>query len=109
MAYIDDDIIVKFGDGKLRFQNPGRRAWLVLNNLGKGEDGKPLADEDAYKQLWDLLVSVENLSKKDGTPVTVETLRALDHPPLFYHQAARGYMQALTDHIQGRADDPKNG
>ncbi len=77
-------------DGKLIFEHPNDRTELVLASFGKKEGAteNDIYDEDlARDQLWGLLISVENLTKSDGTLVTVESLRDRDHSKAFFRAA----------------------
>ena len=110
MALIDPPIEVVIGDGKLVFEHPDDRTELVLASFGKKDGAKEGEyDEDlARDQLWGLLIGVENLSKRDGTPVTVESLRAGEHSKAFFRAALRAYSAMTVKALQGERADAKN-
>jgi hypothetical protein len=111
MAIIDEDIVVKFGaDGKLTFKHPEADILVFLEGLNKDEDGKDLPSDKQAAKLWDrYLIGVEGLSKKDGTPVTVESLKAGDHSPLFFRRVLNAWVEACRNVLENNGADAKNG
>lgn len=105
---IDDYIVVKIGDGELRFHNPEFRAWAVITGLDEDENNAKLSVEDKAKRFWENLAEVDNIVRRDGSSVTLEDIRELKHPMSFYHQARKGFITELTRLISGAGAEAKN-
>ena len=99
---IDNDLVVKLGDGEVIFDEPGLNDWTVMLAM----DGKAL-DEQA-----DILVSkikgVSGLTYRDGSAVTVEDLKAKKVPARFFTQLITAWTRAIVEGIKGEAE-AKNG
>lgn len=95
---IDEDLIVKIGDGELVFEEPSLRDWAILTDLA----GKSL--EEQADILTPKIRAVSGFEYSDGSPVTLESLRAKKFSARFFLQIIRGWTQAILASTKDEAE-----
>ena len=94
---IDADLVVTFDSGKVLFEAPGLNDWAMILKM----DDKPV-DEQA-DILTSKVVAVENIFRKNGDAVTVESLKAKDFPVPFFFTLKKKWIEAVIESSKGEA------
>jgi hypothetical protein len=86
---IDEDLVVKIGDGTLTFDEPSLRDWAVLTDL----QGKSLVEQADI--LVPKLKAIEGFEYADGAPVTLQDIQDKKFSARFFFQIVRGWTEAM--------------
>jgi hypothetical protein len=101
---IDEEILeVLLGDGKLVFLDPQLKGFAQMTAVEKVDP------EERADLLFSQLLAVENLFYRDGTPVTVESLREKKCSIKFFTQVVLAYYDAIGKRTQAEAEAKKEG
>ena len=104
LMQIDSNIIVKLGDGELEFEAPPLNAFAQIIGL----EEKPLEEQADY--LFSMLLGVRgNLQYRDGSQVTVESLKAHKITIPFFARLKTAYFTALRDAKSDEAAGKNDG
>lgn len=95
---IENDLVVKLGDGEVVFDEPGLNDWTLMLQM----DGKTL--EEQADVLLPKVKGTRGLTYRDGREVTVEDIRAKKFPARFFMVLLRGWTQGVIDGIKGEAE-----
>lgn len=99
---IDAELKVAIDGGFVYFESPQLNEWARIVEM----DSKPV--EEQAELLTSRLLRVEGLVKRDGSVVTVETLKNKDYPTSFFFQLKAKWIQSVIDSAKGEASE-KNG
>jgi hypothetical protein len=98
---IDNDLVVKIGDGVAVFEEPTLRDWAVMIDM----NGKSL--EEQADILLPKLKEISGFQYKDGTSVTIEDLRNKKFSARFLLQLIQSWTKAIIDGLNGEAQEKK--
>lgn len=92
---IDSDLVVTIDEGKVYFTSPGLNEWAVILQM----DNKPV--EEQADILAAKVEKVENLYRKNGELVTVESLKEKNFPVSFFFLLKKRWIEAVIDSAKG--------
>jgi hypothetical protein len=95
---IDCDLIVKVDEGQILFTPPGLNEWAEVLKM----DGKSV--EEQATLLVEKVVAVENLTYKDGRPVTLEDVKSCKFPVSFMFLLKSKWINAVIASAKGEAE-----
>lgn len=96
---IDADLEVKIGDGVVVFEEPNLRDWAILSDLA----GKSL--EEQADIIIPKIKELKNLQYRDGSDVTLESLKAKKFSAKFFLTLIRSWSQAIVAGIRVEAEE----
>lgn len=99
---IDNDLTVKIGDGVAVFEEPTLRDWAVMIDM----NGKSL--EEQADILLPKLKELRGFEYKDGTPVTIEDLKAKKFSARFLLQLIQAWVKSIVQDLKGEGDEKKD-
>ena len=99
---IDSNLIVKVGDAEFVFEAPSLNEWTTVLSLFE----KSMPEQADI--LFGKLLGVRNLSYKDGTPVTVESLKEKRCTIPFFREVKDAWVEALKSARQSEAEAKKD-
>lgn len=95
---IENDLVVKIGDGEAIFDEPTLRDWAIMVELG----------DKTLEQQADILLpklrEIRGFEFKDGTEVTVEDLKDKKFSAKFFMMLLKGWSKAIVDGLKDDAE-----
>lgn len=95
---IDNDLVVKIGDGEAIFEEPSLRDWAVMVEMEK----KTL-DEQA-DVLLPKLKELRGFEYQDGTEVTVEDMKAKKFSAKFFLMLMKAWTKEIVNSLRDEAE-----
>jgi hypothetical protein len=95
---IDNDLVVKIGDGVAIFDEPTLRDWAILVDLEK----KSL--EQQAEVLLPKLKDIQGFEYRDGTAVTLEDMQNRKFSAKFFLQLIQAWTKAVIDGLRGESE-----
>jgi TATA-binding protein-associated factor Taf7 len=95
---IDNDLVVKIGDGVAVFDEPTLRDWAILVDMEK----------KTVEQQADVLIpklkEISGFQYRDGSSVTVEDMKNKKFSAKFFLQLVQGWTKAVVDSLQNESE-----
>ena len=95
---IDTDLVVTIGDGTITFDEPTLRDWAIIVDMS----GKTL--EEQADVIIPKIKEIHGLEYKDGSPVTIDSLKAGKFSAKFFMKLIQAWSRAIVDGIKGEAE-----